>query len=80
MDEKIAIVALQKLRGLDYSVKRRLMEAEGSIGDLFEGKGRLGKDIGKKIASFDGWKDIDRDLKKIRTWGISGIRQTANMH
>ena len=69
MDETIAVIALQRTKGIEYRVKRRLLEEEESIGGLIEGKGRFSKEVSAKIASFDGWKDIDGDLKKINTIG-----------
>jgi DNA processing protein len=69
MDEKIAIVALQRVKGIDYRVKRSLVEGEKTIGDLFERKGRLKGDMGAKIASFDGWKEINQDMKAMRAMG-----------
>jgi len=70
MDEKIAVIALQRLKGIDISTKRRLIENEVSLGSLFGGKVRLGDEkVCGKFAAFQGWKDIDRDVARIRDMG-----------
>jgi len=78
MNETIAIIALQRIKGIEYRVKRRLLEGEEGIGGLFEGKGGFSKEVGARLASFDGWKDLDRDVKKTKTIGarIVTIRDT----
>ena len=71
MDDKIAIIALQRLKGIDFTIKRRLIEAYEDLAGLFTGKIRLGDDkIDKKFAAFKGWKSIDSDLKKNEDMGV----------
>jgi DNA processing protein len=70
MDEKIAIVALQGLKGIDLSLKHCLVKGTEDLGSLFEGKVKLNDEkVNKRIAGFKGWKDIDRYMKTIRDMG-----------
>jgi len=70
MDARIAIIALQKMKGVDYTIKRRLIEAKENLDSLFTGKVPLSDEgVYKKIIAFKGWKDIDRDLKRIKDMG-----------
>jgi DNA processing protein len=74
MDEKIAIIALQKLKGVDYILKRRLIEAQENLDSLFKGKVRLSDEgVYKKIVAFKGWKDIDRDMKRVKDMGAEVV-------
>jgi DNA processing protein len=70
MEEQLAIIALQRLKGIDLTIKRRLIDGEESLGSLFEGKVAL-HDQGayKKIIAFKGWNDIDRHMKEIKDMG-----------
>jgi DNA processing protein len=70
MEETVAIVALQRLKGVDRAVKRRLMESENRISNLFLGKTRFSDEVVyRKIISFKDWKDIDRDIQKVQNMG-----------
>lgn len=74
MDETIAIIALQKLKGVDYAVKRSLIEGEDRVANLFEGRKKHTSDgISKKIAAFQGWDEIDRHIEKIHGVGAEII-------
>jgi DNA processing protein len=71
MDELLAIIALQGLKGIEPTTKRRLMEVTESIGSLFEGKTTLHDEgVYKKITAFKGWNNVDRYLKAIREMGV----------
>jgi DNA processing protein len=74
MDEKIAIIALQKLKGVGYILKRRLIEAQENLDSLFKGKVRLSDEgVYEKIIAFKGWKDIDRDMKRVKDMGAEVV-------
>jgi DNA processing protein len=71
MDEQLAIIALQRLKGIDLAIKRRLFEGEENLGSLFEGKASLHDEgVYKKIMAFKDWNDVNRDLKMLREIGV----------
>jgi DNA processing protein len=71
MEEHLAIIALQRLKGIDITIKRRLCEGEESLGSLFEGKASLHDEgVYKKIMAFKGWNDVKSDLKILREMGV----------
>ncbi|OPY67477.1 MAG: hypothetical protein A4E62_02265 [Syntrophorhabdus sp. PtaU1.Bin002] len=71
MDEKLALIALQRLNGLDRVTKKQLVKEFGSIGPLFAGKTEVpDKGIAGKLRAFNGWKDIDRDLVRLERMGV----------
>ena len=71
MDEQLAIIALQRLKGIDLAIKRRLFEGEENLGSLFEGKASLHDEgVYKIITAFKGWNNVDRYLKAIREMGV----------
>jgi DNA processing protein len=71
MEEQLAIIALQRLKGIDLATKRRLFEGEENFGSLFEGKTSLyDEDVYKKIMAFKDWNDVNRDLKMLRETGV----------
>jgi DNA processing protein len=71
MDEQLAIIALQRLKGIDLAIKRRLFEGEENLGSLFEGKASLNDEgVYKKIMAFKDWNDVNRDLKMLRETGV----------
>ena len=72
MDEKLALIALQRLNGLGRATKKQLVEEFDTLGPLFAGKARalFGKDITGKLRAFNGWEDIDRDLMRLERMGV----------
>jgi len=71
MDEELAVLALQRIKGVDFSTKRRLMEGGESIGNLFEGKATLNDEkIYKKIMAFKDWKELGSNVKDIKEMGV----------
>jgi DNA processing protein len=71
MEEQLAIIALQRLKGIDLAIKRRLFEGEENLGSLFEGKASLNDEgVYKKIMAFKDWNDVNRDLKLLRETGV----------
>lgn len=71
MNEQIAIIALQRLKGIEPTIKRQLMECEESISSLFEGKKTLHDEgVYKKIMAFKGWDDVNRYLITIKDMGV----------
>lgn len=71
MEEQLAIIALQRLKGIDLAIKRRLFEGEENLGSLFEGKASLHDEgVYKKIMAFKDWNDVNRDLKMLRETGV----------
>lgn len=74
MDTKIAIIALQRLKGVDSSVKRRLIETYENLASLFAGNTGLDDDrINKKIRAFKGWKDIEQYMIKLKDVGVEVV-------
>ncbi|OPY75610.1 MAG: hypothetical protein A4E65_03500 [Syntrophorhabdus sp. PtaU1.Bin153] len=72
MDERIALIALQRLNGLSRETKKQLIEESNSIAALFAGKAEApNKGIAGKLRAFDGWKDIDRDLIRLEKMGVN---------
>jgi len=74
MDTKIAIIALQRLKGVDSSAKRRLVETYENLASLFAGNTGFDDDrIHKKIRAFKGWKDIEHDMIKLKDVGVEVV-------
>lgn len=74
MDNRIAIIALQRLKGIDLSTKRRLVDTCESLASLFEGNTGLVDDrLNKKIIAFKGWTDIERDMTRLNDLGVEVV-------
>jgi len=74
VDNKIAIIALQKLKGIDLVVKRRLIETQEDLECIFAGNARFGDDrVYKKMIAFKGWKDIEKDMRKLSDMGVEAV-------
>ncbi len=64
MDEKHALMALSRVRGLSHLAKRRICDAYPDITRLFHPDAPAGI-----AARFDDWKGIDRDLRTLDRMG-----------
>ncbi len=70
MEERAALIALQRLKGIGPLIKKETALRYDLLGPVFEGKIKLpDKAAENRIRSFDGWKDIDRDLTKLEKMG-----------
>lgn len=71
MEEQAALIALQRLKGIDPVVKREVALLYDRLGPVFEGETPLpDAAITKRIRSFDGWREIERDLSKLEKMGV----------
>jgi len=74
MDERIALIALSRLRGINNILKKDIIERFDTIAPLFEKKTKIFDDGTRSItASFKGWKKIESDLKLLDSMGASII-------
>lgn len=72
MDERIACIALSRIRSLDNIQKRRIIDGCEELGPLFEGKaGYYDKDLTARVSSFKDWKGIDNDLETLEKMGAA---------
>lgn len=70
MDETVAAIAVQRLKGVDYALKRRLVEGEYDLTGLFHGKVQLGNGrASRSFAAFNGWGAIERHLAQVKESG-----------
>ncbi|HVN98301.1 MAG TPA: DNA-processing protein DprA [Syntrophorhabdaceae bacterium] len=77
MDERVALIALSRLRRVSNIVKRDIALSFDNIGDLFEKKvGCLDGAVRSAASSFKGWGKIESDLKVLDSMGgrIATIR------
>src|SRR5512147_1574273 len=66
MEERIALIALSRVKGINNALKKHVVETVDSIAALFERKGIVFDDqVQSKAVSFRGWKRIEDDLKKL---------------
>lgn len=80
MDDKVALIALSRLQGLNRIEKRSLAEGSGKVSSLFTDKSSIRDNrLRGKIVSFKGWKQIENDVAKVRALGgrIITIRDTS---
>lgn len=73
MDEKRALIALSRIRGLDRLAKRQLCEMFENVESLFKpGRGPAAAPAGI-AARFNDWKGIERDLESLEKIGARVI-------
>lgn len=74
MDERIALIALSRLKGINSIQKRTIVDTFDEIAPLFEKKATcFGTDLWDIASSFKGWKKIESDLKKLDEMGAGVI-------
>jgi DNA processing protein len=70
MDERIACIALSRIRSLDNIQKRKIIDGCEELGPLFEGKSRYyANDLTAHVSSFTDWKGIANDLEALEKMG-----------
>ncbi len=66
MEERIALIALSRLKGINSIQKRTVVDTFDKIASLFEKNATcFGTDLCGIASSFTGWKKIESDLKKL---------------
>lgn len=74
MDEKLAILALQKLKGIDLITKRRLLDTAQGVTSIFEGNiEHHDPKVRNSIMSFASWDEIERDVARVINLGAEVI-------
>ena len=77
MEERIALIALSRLKGINNILKKNVVDTVDNIAALFERKTTVFDDnVRSKAISFKGWKKIEEDLEKLNSIdaGIITIR------
>jgi DNA processing protein len=68
MEERIALIALSRLKGVNNILKKNVIDTMDNITALFERKATVFDDnVQRKAISFKGWRKIDDDLEKLNT-------------
>ena len=68
MEERIALMALSRLKGVNNILKKNVVDTVDNIAALFERKAVVFDDnIRSKATSFKGWRKIDDDLEKLNS-------------
>ncbi len=65
MRETAAAIALARLKGIDYALKKAVFEGSENIAGLFEGGARHWGHVPKVAARFTDWAAIDRELERL---------------
>jgi DNA processing protein len=74
MEERIAIIALSRLKGINSIQKRTVVDTFDNIASLFEKDATcFGTDLCGIASSFTGWKKIESDLKKLDAIGAGVV-------
>jgi DNA processing protein len=74
MEERIAIIALSRLKGINSIQKRTVVDTFDNIASLFEKNATcFGTDLCGIASSFTGWKKIESDLKKLDAIGAGVV-------
>ena len=70
MEERIALIALSRLKGVNNILKKNVVDTVDNISALFERKGTVFDDnVRNKAISFKGWRKIEDDLEKLDSIG-----------
>ncbi len=70
MEERIALIALSRLKGVNNILKKNVVDTVDNITALFERKGTVFDDnVRSKAISFKGWRKIEDDLEKLDSIG-----------
>jgi DNA processing protein len=71
VDERIALIALSRIAGLNALKRKAITDSAESVASLFEGKvNRLEGEVKGCIAGFKGWKEIEGELKRLEKMGV----------
>ena len=74
MEERIALIALSRLKGINNILKKNVVDTVDNIAALFERKAMVFDDnVRSKAISFKGWRKIDDDLEKLNALGADVI-------
>ena len=74
MEERIALIALSRLKGINNILKKNIVDTVDNIAALFERKATVFDDnVRSKAISFKGWRKIEDDLEKLNTIGAGII-------
>jgi DNA processing protein len=79
MEERIALIALSRLKGVNNILKKDIVDTVDNIAMLFEKKATVFDDnVRSRALSFKGWKKIEDDLGKLGAInaGVITIRDT----
>jgi DNA processing protein len=70
MEERTALIALSRLKGINNILKKNIVDSAESISAIFESKaGVFDDNVRSKTISFKGWKKIEDDLDKLSAIG-----------
>jgi DNA processing protein len=71
MEELTALIALSRLKGIDCTTKKTLIESTGSIASLFQGKTKILTDpLKTRIKAFKDWRGIEETIDKMGKMGV----------
>jgi DNA processing protein len=74
MEERIALIALSRLKGVNNILKKNIVDTIDDVAMLFERKATVFDDnVQSRAGSFKGWGKIDDDLGKLNALGADII-------
>lgn len=74
MDERIALIALSRLQGINTFKKKEITDRHDSIANLFDGKTKLiDPDTHSKILSFKNWSIIEKEIAVLEKMNVDII-------
>jgi DNA processing protein len=74
MEERIALIALSRLKGINNILKKHVVDTVDNIAALFEGKGTVFDDhVRSRASSFKSWRKIDEDLEELNRVGAGVV-------
>jgi DNA processing protein len=74
MEERIALIALSRVKGINNVLKKYVVDTVDNIAALFERKGAVFDDhVRGRTSSFKGWRKIDDDLEELNRVGAGVV-------
>jgi DNA processing protein len=74
MEERIALIALSRIKGINNILKKHVVDTVDNIAALFEKKGTVFDDhVRSRASSFKGWRKIDNDLEELNRVGAGVV-------
>ncbi len=74
MEERIALIALSRLKGLNNIEKKNIVDSADNITAIFERKSMVfDNDVCSRVISFKGWRKIEDDLEELNRIGADVI-------
>jgi DNA processing protein len=74
MDERIALIALSRTKGINNILKKDVVDKVDDIAMLFERRGTVFSDhVRSRVSSFKSWRKIDDDLEELNKVGASVV-------